>query len=266
MAQLFDIEKVTIGARTLVARVTLAEGAPLMTGEDLDATARVFDLLPGLMEHVCLGDASSRFVDVVENTELAHLLEHVSVELLAQTDIAGDITSGQTVAVGERTFEITLGCPDDVLVAGALSSAVWILQWAYSGGGDPRPDVEAIVGGLVALVGSVSSDDEGARDAIPEAGAAEQDASESVGDDAPAEPPLDSGDDFVQAELPFEPMGEPVPEEETQPALDFSASADGDPEPAAPAGPAPADEPQPAGGSASSAWDIDGVPRPHLVR
>ena len=43
-----------------------------------------------------------------------------------------------------------------MLVAGALSSAAWVLQWAFSGGGDPQPDVEAIVSGLVALVESVS--------------------------------------------------------------------------------------------------------------
>ena len=45
-----------------------------------------------------------------------------------------------------------LACPDDVLVASALSSAAWILQWAYSGGADPKPDIEAIVSGIRDLV------------------------------------------------------------------------------------------------------------------
>ena len=155
MAQLFDIRKVTVGPRNLEAVVEVAPSAPLMTSDDAEGTGRILSLMPELADHVCLGDSAPRFGDVIEDTELAHLLEHVTVELLARTDIAGDILSGQTVELGERLYKITLVCPDDVLVAGALSSAVWILQWAYSGGGDPQPDVEAIAGGLVGLVESL---------------------------------------------------------------------------------------------------------------
>ena len=141
MAQLFDIKKVTVGPRALVARVEITPSAPLMTGDDPEGTERVLGLMPGLAYHACLGDASASFGEVISDTELAHLLEHVTVELLAQTNIAGDISSGQTVEVAERAYEITLSCPDDVLVAGALSSAAWVLQWAYSGGGEPEPDI-----------------------------------------------------------------------------------------------------------------------------
>lgn len=155
MAQLFDIKKVVVGPRNLEAVVEVAPSAPLMTSDDTEGTELVLDLMPALADHLCLGDSSPRFGDVVADTELAHLLEHVSVELLARTDAAGDTPSGQTTQVGERTYQITLACPDDVLVAGALSSAVWILQWAYSGGGEPQPDVDAIADGLVGLVESL---------------------------------------------------------------------------------------------------------------
>lgn len=152
MAQLFDIKKITIGPRNLDAIVELAANAPVMTSEDLEGTTRVWQVMPALRDHVCLGDASGNFGEVMGDTELAHLLEHVTVELLARTDIAGDITCGQTAQVGERTYRITLACPDDVLVAAALSSAVWVMQWAFSGGGDPEPDADAIAAGLVGLV------------------------------------------------------------------------------------------------------------------
>lgn len=155
MAQLFDIKKVVVGPKNLEATVELAANAPLMTIEDLEGTTRVWQVMPGLRDHVCLGDESGVFGDVMGNTELAHLLEHVTVELLARTDIAGDIACGQTTEVGERTYKITLKCVDDVLVVGALSSAAWLMQWAFSGGGDPRPDADAIAKGLVALVGSL---------------------------------------------------------------------------------------------------------------
>lgn len=251
MAQLFDFKKVAVGPRNLVATVELAPSAPVMTSEDPEATDLVLDLMPALRDHVCLGDAAPTFGEVAHDTELAHLLEHVTVELLAQTDIAGDIACGQTVAVSERAYEITLGCPDDVLVAGALSSAAWILQWAYSGGGDPRPDVSAIVGGLVALVESVSdrlSSDEGANvDVEPQAAPQPEPEPEP-------EPPVEAVEAAPQPEPPVESDPEPVVQgdPEPEPVLE--------PEPQA----APDAEPDP--GQGPAAWDMDDVPRPHLVR
>ena len=188
MAQLFDIRKVTIGPRNLEAVVEVAPSAPLRTSDDAEGTELVRDLLPELADHVCLGDAAPRFGEVIEDTELAHLLEHVTVELLARTDVAGDIASGQTTELDERTYRITLACPDDVLVAAALSSAAWILQWAYSGGGDPRPDIEAIVGGLVALV-------EGLEEGFDEG----EDAPEDDFEDA-AEPALEAEGEEAEPE------------------------------------------------------------------
>ena len=157
MAQLIDIRKVEVGPKYLTARVRVATSAPLMTSEDLEGTTRVYRLMPHIIEHVCLGDAGETFKDVMGDTEIAHLLEHVTVEILAQSDIAGDIPCGRTFAVEDerRTYEIEFPCSDDVLVIGALSSAVWILQWAYSGGGDPAPDIDATVDGLVGLVQSL---------------------------------------------------------------------------------------------------------------
>ena len=87
MAQLFDIKKVVVGPKNLEATVELAANAPLMTSEDLEGTTRVWQVMPELRDHVCLGDESGVFGDVMGNTELAHLLEHVTVELLARTGL-----------------------------------------------------------------------------------------------------------------------------------------------------------------------------------
>lgn len=154
MAQLIDIQKVVVGPKDLTATVRVAEGAPLMTSEDVEATAHVYWLMPQIAQHACLGDAAPAFQDVMGDTELAHLLEHVTVELLARTNMAGDIPCGRTRATDDgRTWEVSFPCPDDVLVTGALSSAAWILQWAFAGA-DPatEPDVDAIVEGLAQLV------------------------------------------------------------------------------------------------------------------
>lgn len=229
MAQLFDIKKVVVGPRNLEAVVEVAPSAPLMTSDDTEGTELVLDLMPALADHLCLGDSSPRFGDVVADTELAHLLEHVSVELLARTDAAGDTPSGQTTQVGERTYQITLACPDDVLVAGALSSAVWILQWAYSGGGEPQPDVDAIADGLVGLVESLDP---------------------AAAGEGTVEEPAD-----VAEEEPEAPAQQPAAE--TPPADADSAPAD---QPVSP-------DPAPARGSAPrDGWDMDDVPRPRFVR
>ena len=162
MAELIDIRRVEIGPENMTAYVRIADDAPLMTSDDLEGTARVYRILPHIVEHACLGDAGETFRDAMGDTEIAHLLEHVTVELLAQTDIAGDMPAGRTWVdeVDDRTFAIELACPDDVLVAATLSTGAWILNWAYTGGGEPEPDVAAIVGGLVSLVESVEGQGE----------------------------------------------------------------------------------------------------------
>ena len=160
MAQLIDIQRVEVGLENLTARVRLSDDAPLMTSEDLHGTTRVYNLMPHIIEHACLGDAGKTFKAAMGNTELAHLLEHVTVELLAQTNLAGDVTSGRTYPIDgdERLYDVQISCADDVLTAGALSSACWIMGWAFSGGGDPAPDVEAIVRGLCGLVDSLGDE------------------------------------------------------------------------------------------------------------
>lgn len=183
MAQLISIKKVVVGPKNLTATVEFSAKAPRLTSENAEATERVLELLPGLSEHLCLGDADARFGLVARDTEVAHLLEHVTVELLALTNLAGDVSSGKTSLVDSRRglYEIILACPDDVLVAASLSSAVWLLNWAYGNQDEADPDINAIVSGLVALIQSLDGEktDELADSAEPEADAALQ--VESVG-------------------------------------------------------------------------------------
>lgn len=232
MAQLFDIKKVTVGPKNLEAIVELAANAPVMTSEDLEGTTRVWQVMPELRDHVCLGDESGTFGDVMGDTELAHLLEHVTVELLARTDVAGDIACGQTSEVGERTYKIVLKCIDDVLVVGALSSAAWIMQWAFSGGGEPVPDVDAIAKGLVELVGSLpevekkdepqepatepETKPEPAEDQVASSEAAVED---EIPEPEPAAPVIDEAevDAIMAAEPPAAPEPEPEPVEVVEP-------------------------------------------------
>lgn len=209
MAQLISIKKVVVGPKNLTATVEFSAKAPRLTSENAEATERVLELLPGLSEHLCLGDADARFGLVAKDTEVAHLLEHVTVELLALTNLAGDVASGKTSLVDSRRglYEIILACPDDVLVAASLSSAVWLLNWAYGNQEDADPDINAIVSGLVALIQSLDGEktDELADSAEPEADAALQvesvDAEGYVADNSSEDVVDAAAADAVEAEV-----------------------------------------------------------------
>ena len=68
MAELIDIRRVLIGPENMTAEVRIADDAPLMTSEDIEGTARVYRLLPHIVEHVCLGDAGETFRDAMGDT------------------------------------------------------------------------------------------------------------------------------------------------------------------------------------------------------
>ena len=288
MAQLISIKKVVVGPKNLTATVEFSAKAPRLTSENAEATERVLELLPGLSEHLCLGDADARFGLVAKDTEVAHLLEHVTVELLALTNLAGDVSSGKTSLVDSRRglYEIILACPDDVLVAASLSSAVWLLNWAYGNQEDADPDINAIVSGLVALIQGLDGEktDELADSAEPEADAAPQIESVEAAEDYAAD---NSSEDVADAAAADAVEAEVADAEENNAEVAGIDAADED-APAADADPAadaePASDTEPAADELAEAtaaedatddsevtdvpddWNMINVPRPKPVR
>ena len=223
MAGLFNILKVTVSEDKICAHVLVNPGMPLMTSEDIEATARVYYLVPAIAKHLCLGDSGREFQDCMGQTELCHLLEHVTVELMNETGLAGSISCGRTRVSehDERVFEIELSCPDDALTIGALSSATFMMDWAYLHADQPVPDVEGTVAGLRNLVLGMRAEAEGKdpHEAVAAANgedvagdAIEDDA--AVGSEAAAEPVSDT------AAEPAEPQGVPNFDDEPQAAID----------------------------------------------
>lgn len=154
---LFDFQKVTVKASTLVARVRLANDAPVMTSDDIEATNRVYQLMPQIADHACVCDKGDTLRASLSNTELAHLLEHVAIELLSRAGVE-DITVGRTTDTDEeRTWDVEITCPDDALSLGALSAAAWVLEWAFTGGEGAAPDVDQTVEGLRQLVAALDA-------------------------------------------------------------------------------------------------------------
>lgn len=220
MAGLFNILKVTVSEDKICAHVLVNPGMPLMTSEDIEATARVYYLVPAIAKHLCLGDSGREFQDCMGQTELCHLLEHVSVELMNETGLAGSISCGRTRVSehDERVFEVELSCPDDALAIGALSSATFMMDWAYLHADQPAPDVDGTVAGLRNLVLGMRAEAEGKDPHEAVAAANGEDvADDAAEDNAPAD--VDSVVD-ADAELAAEPQGVPNFEDEPQVAID----------------------------------------------
>lgn len=214
MAGLFNILKVTVSEDKICAHVLVNPGMPLMTSEDIEATARVYYLVPAIAKHLCLGDSGREFQDCMGQTELCHLLEHVTVELMNETGLAGSISCGRTRVSehDEHVFEVELSCPDDALAIGALSSATFMMDWAYLHADQPAPDVEGTVAGLRNLVLGMRAEAEG-KD--PHEAVAAANAGDEAGDTAEGEAPVEPADE-ASAEAASEP--EPEPEPESEPA------------------------------------------------
>lgn len=248
MAGLFNILKVTVGEDKICAHVLVNPGMPLMTSEDIEATARVYYLVPAIAKHLCLGDSGREFQDCMGQTELCHLLEHVTVELMNETGLAGSISCGRTRVSehDERVFEVELSCPDDALAIGALSSATFMMDWAYLHADQPAPDVEGTVAGLRNLVLGMRAEAEGKdpHEAIAAANAEDVTEGEAPAD---SEPGVEAAAEEAVESEPAEPQGVPSFDDELQEAIDTEgATAESHEAPAAvyggaatvPAGPA----------------------------
>lgn len=223
MAGLFNILKVTVSEDKICAHVLVNPGMPLMTSEDIEATARVYYLVPAIAKHLCLGDSGREFQDCMGQTELCHLLEHVTVELMNETGLAGSISCGRTRVSehDERVFEIELSCPDDALAIGALSSATFMMDWAYLHADQPAPDVEGTVAGLRNLVLGMRAEAEGKDPHEAVAAANGEDVAEdAVEGDAAADSETAAEPVSDTAAEPAEPQGVPSFDDEPQVAID----------------------------------------------
>ena len=153
MSEFIHIKEVAIEPKSITATIEVADNMPLNTSEDIQATARVYNLLPQITEHACMGEGTETFRDAMGNTSVAHLFEHVAVELMSLTEPDEDITCGRTWVDedDDHVFHVQLGCTNDLLGCGALSSAAWIMHWAFADPEAPEPNIDGIVKGLIAL-------------------------------------------------------------------------------------------------------------------
>lgn len=150
---IISIDSIRIDARELDALVRVTAMGFLRTSMSPGLSQRALRLLPGLVRHTCENDAGRSFTMELADTESAHLLEHVAVELMA---LAGSPRSlkAQTrwdfASDGRGCFHLVVAYDDDLVALGALKHAAEIVNWLLDPVGE-SPDIERIAGSLSAV-------------------------------------------------------------------------------------------------------------------
>jgi hypothetical protein len=136
------VESVAVGPDHVEA-VVVAESTPLRTSEVEGLPERALDLLPGLARHGCRHADGRRLTDELADTEVAHLFEHVALELMALSGSPRTLV-GETRWDWDRdargTFHVTLQYDDDVACLGAMKGAAAIVRFLVDGGRAPGVD------------------------------------------------------------------------------------------------------------------------------
>lgn len=132
--------------------VTLEGAEPLRTTQSGPVADRALGVLPGLARHRCENDEGRSFAEELPDTEVAHLFEHVVLELMAEAGSPRSLR-GETVwdfrMNGRGVFHVSLEYDDDLVCLGAIKSAAHLMGYLLDGG--DAPDIVAEVGSLAAL-------------------------------------------------------------------------------------------------------------------
>lgn len=128
----------------LEALVVFDPGEPLRTSEVPGLASAAVAALPGLKGHRCRNSAGLGFAKELGDTELAHLVEHATLELMAMAgspDTLRGATTWDFDADGPGTFRVSIAWDDDLVALGALRSACALVR-ALARGEEP-PDAVA---------------------------------------------------------------------------------------------------------------------------
>lgn len=153
MSGLLVIDRIEVSERSLEARVRVSDPDKAKTSAFPGLADRIVSLLPGLARHSCDNSDGLDFVRELRDTELAHCVEHVAVELMALAGSPRTLraqTSWDFSADGRGVYRIQLAFDDDLVALGALRESVALVEWA-AGDRAETPDVNAIANHLRTL-------------------------------------------------------------------------------------------------------------------
>jgi hypothetical protein len=146
------IRSVTVGPDTVEAHIAFETDEPLRTSAIPGAASRMLALLPGLRGHRCDNADGRSFADELADTEIAHVLEHAALEVMALAGspdtLRGD-TSWDFARDGRGVFRVRLQYDDDRVCIGAIKLAGELVN-AMLAGAEP-PDIRVQAARLRAL-------------------------------------------------------------------------------------------------------------------
>lgn len=147
---LLVIERMAPGDGRVSALVRVSDERFMRTSAAPGLPERALALLPGLVRHRCESGHARGIVSELADTESAHLLEHVAIELMA---LAGEArtTSGRTewdfARDGRGVFRVRIGSDNAAVAAEALRRAAEVCEWLLTGEGTV-PDVAVVADGV----------------------------------------------------------------------------------------------------------------------
>lgn len=146
------IERIDVGEHELQAVVRVTDPRAMRTSAVPGLAENAMGLLPGLARHRCDNDAHKRFVDEMRDTETAHLLEHLTVEIMSLAGSPRTLpahTEWDFSRDGRGVFRVVIAYDDDLVALGALKAAAQVVEWLFGEG--ERPDVDGVAASLLAL-------------------------------------------------------------------------------------------------------------------
>jgi hypothetical protein len=128
----------------LSARLEFEVGEPLRTSELPGLAEAALRALPGLKGHRCDNGAGRTFADELADTEIAHLVEHATLELMAMAGAPASLrgeTAWDFAADGRGVFRVRVAYEDEELAREAFEMAGEIAAALMSG--EAPADAEA---------------------------------------------------------------------------------------------------------------------------
>lgn len=141
------VETTAIGPDSAELAVAFGPGEPLRTSGSTGSATRALRALPGLRGHRCENGAGVTFADELADTELAHLLEHAALEIMALAgapDTLRGATSWDFEADGPGVFRVRLEHDDPRTLEEAVALATQVVEWS-AGRREAPPDVAKAV-------------------------------------------------------------------------------------------------------------------------
>lgn len=131
LADALVVEDVVVGTAALTARVRLAPTVPPRSSGVPGLVEAVLALLPGIRAHRCACGSSHGILAELADTEIAHLLEHLVLELMALSGSPRSLdghTAWDFARDGRGVYRISLGYDHDLVALAALREGASLLN------------------------------------------------------------------------------------------------------------------------------------------